>query len=259
MQRMLVGLVVFLTAAVGVLAVMVFQLLDEIEQGAARPATVRGGRPSTQGSAAARIETLERQIDGLAAELKRLRDRPAPRRAPVVSPPAPARPEDGTSTASPVPGREPDAEPRFNLTEADEELFMELQRRVQKRQQIDGMTRNVFRRIDRLAVRGEMQPLTDEQREQLEPLVRRYVEAGNGLVDRYLRKPSERLKTLTAEQRRERLVAEVEVLKEQAHTELAPVLGEDDALEVAEQTLQNLWGLRFNRGRRGLPGRRRGN
>ena len=267
MQRMLVTLVVILTAAVGVLGIATYNLSSAMDAQGSRRAPRRraGARPgSDDAREAERMLTMERQIAELTTELKRLRDRP-PQVIKVPGEGSARVPDASSSGDGPYAGgsgvlsgadHPRDAEGEFLLTDEDEALFLALQRRVQERQRIDGMTRNIIRRVERLASRGEIGALDDHKKAELEPIIQRYVVAGDHLVSRFVREPTEDIQSLTAEQRRDMIQNERDVLVEKAVLEMAPLLGDADALKVAEESLQNPWGLRFGRNRRGAADRR---
>jgi hypothetical protein len=266
MQRMLVTLVVVLTGAVGVLAIVTMNLHAEVKAQAGRrpgdPARVVEPGPAG-GAEAARVEALERQIAELGREVKRLRERPpaalaAPAGVETDAAASPAAepgdqlPSAGAEDLLNAAARPRGADGAFLLTEEDEALFLALQKKVQERQRIEGMTRNMMRRIERLSSRGEIAVLDEHKRAQLEPILQRFMIAGDQLVSRYVRDPSPDVSNLTTEQRRDMVQAERDVLVEKAVMEMAPLLGDADALKVAEESLQNPWGLRFGRSRRGV-------
>ena len=270
MQRLLVGLVVFLTAAVGVLGITTYNLSEEVGGQRQRSQTVPGRRVVTaESSDTTRVEALERRTSGLRQEIERLRRqvaaRPmvaAPRSADAGGPSAGAEDvrvadTDGLLTAA---RRDRDAAGNFVLTEADEELFLALEQRAQRRRRIESTTRNVMRRIERLAQKGEIQAIPPTDTAKVEGVLKRYVEAGDDLISRYLRKPSEDIRALSLNDRRAQLAAERDQLVEQAAAELGPLVGTADAVTVAETSLQSPWGRRPDRlGRRTGGGRLRKN
>ncbi|MHC4164874.1 MAG: hypothetical protein ACYSUM_22395, partial [Planctomycetota bacterium] len=93
----------------------------------------------------------------------------------------------------------------------------------------------------------------------VEGVLRRYVEAGDDLISRYLREPSEDIKALSLNDRRQQLAGDRDQLVEQAALELAPLVGAADATTVAEASLQSPWGRRPERLNRMSGGRLRKN
>jgi len=269
MQRMLVGLVVFLTAAVGLLGITTYNLSEEV--GGLRQRNQSGpGRRVVAAEApdTARVEALERRTSGLLQEIERLRRRVAAR--PMVA--APRSAEAGSSAGSEdvrvadteglltAARRDRDAGGKFILTEEDEELFLALEKRAQRRRRIDSTTRNVMRRIERLAQKGEIQAIPPTDTAKVEGVLKRYVEAGDDLISRYLREPSEDIRALSLNDRRAQLAAERDELVERAASELSSLVGAADATTVAETSLQSPWGRRPDRlGRRSDGGRLRKN
>ncbi|MHC4548173.1 MAG: hypothetical protein ACYTEZ_05285 [Planctomycetota bacterium] len=263
MQRMLVGLVVFLTAAVGVLAIATYNLSSEVDS-LRQARTFEGGtvrRPVEPSPDAARISTLEERLARLTREVERA-GRPAAATPPLAArepvPPSTGeapRPRAEVDSALSASERPRDAEGRFVLTEQDEELFLALQQRAERRRRIDATTRNIMRRLDRMATKGDIQVLQD--REKVEAVLKNYITAGDDLVTRYLRQPPADIKALDPQERREQLGAERDRLVEQAQLDLEPLLGQQDAAAVAEASLQNPWGRRLGGSRRNVPGRLR--
>jgi hypothetical protein len=265
MQRMLVGLVVFLTAAVGVLAITTYNLSEEVGTLRQRNSGASGRRAIAESPDAERIAKLERHTSGLVQEVERLRRKLAARSV-VVPPPS----GDSASTAaSEDSGYRPDTEGlltasrherdsrgKFVLTQEDEELFLALEKRAQRRRRIESTTRNVMRRIERLAQRGEIQAIPDADKPKVEDVLGRYVEAGDDLITNYLREPSDEVRALSISDRRQQLGADRDELVQRAAQELAPLVGSSDAVKVAEASLQSPWGRR-NMGVDGL--RRSGN
>ena len=162
MQRMLVGLVLFLTLVVSALGIMVFDLRSELtDLGKARAPEGVGREPVAENPDAGRIDSLDQRLSQLLNEVKVLRRRRAaapPRAAAPSGADRPAAPPalasgGGFLTAS---ERVRDSNGEFMLTEADEELFLALQQRAQRRQRVESTTRGVMRRLDRMAEKGEM-------------------------------------------------------------------------------------------------------
>ncbi|MHC4134186.1 MAG: hypothetical protein ACYS0K_04295 [Planctomycetota bacterium] len=267
MQRMLVGLVVFLTAAVGVLAIATYNLSEEVGTLRQRSPAGPGRRVVVESPDTARIEKLERHTSGLLQEIDRLRRKVAVRPVVAPRPSAETGPSAGSEDAR-VPDseglltaarRDRDPSGKFVLTDEDEELFLALEKRAQRRRRIESTTRNVMRRVERLAQKGEIQAISPTDNAKVEGVLRRYVEAGDDLISRYLREPSEDIKALSLNDRRQQLAGDRDQLVEQAALELAPLVGAADATTVAEASLQSPWGRRPERLNRMSGGRLRKN
>jgi hypothetical protein len=261
---MLVGLVVFLTAAVGVLAVTTYNLSEEVGALRQRNPVGPGRRVVAETPDSARIEKLERHTSGLLQDVERLRRKVAARPAFVPHPPAaegaPERSEEvripdteGLLTAA---GRDRDQSGKFVLTDEDEELFLALEKRAQRRRRIESTTRNVMRRIDRMSQKGQIQTIPPTDRTKVENVLSRYVEAGDDLITGYLREPSDEVRALSLTDRRTQLSTARDELVAQAANELAPLLGTADATAVAEASLQSPWGRRPALGSRRMDGGR---
>ena len=73
MQRMLVGLLVFLTAVVGVLAVMLFQLQDEVDTQSRMRPRISSRTPSAVGADPEQVAKLDRRVSALLRQIDELR------------------------------------------------------------------------------------------------------------------------------------------------------------------------------------------
>jgi len=263
MQRMLVALVLVLVAAVCGLGAWVFELSAEVDGATRRAATdpaPNRGVSVAEAAESTRVQALENELAKLRGDVRGLRIQlenaervaEAARRAAGSNggaeggePPAYGTlPEGGDPFADP----ERDASGEFVITDEAEAYFLAVQERVQRRRRIDGMVRNVMRRVERLATRGEIAALPADRMAEVEKTIRKYVLAGDDLVTSYVREPDATKQALTAEQRRDQLAAERTQLVEQAQRDLVPLVGEVDAVKVAEESLQNPWGLRRDRG-----------
>jgi len=140
------------------------------------------------------------------------------------------------------------------VTAEDEEFFLAVQQRVERRRRIDGMTRNVMRRVDRLVDRGEIGRLTPDIRAAVEERVKRYVAAGDDLVTRYVRDPTPEIEGMSRDDRNRSMTEERDKLVADAQRELEPLVGDSDASMIADVSLQNPWGLRVSRDRAGNSG-----
>jgi len=259
MQKMLTWLVVGLTLAVGVLGVFTFKLYMDGGSSGVRlaPATPP---PRTALAAespdAARIEALERRLAALQLEYDAQKRRLTilanaaeaaaglprePGAAPLGNgadgPPDPPAFAGGLS-----PRRGPDGS--FEITREEEDYYLALKERVEIRTRIDTQTKSVMNRIERLAGRGEIGALPPPTRDRVEGIVRGFVAAGDDLVVRYLRAPSAEIAALSPEQRRDAMMRDRDELVQRAKIALEPVVGAADAAKVAEESLQNPWGLR---------------
>jgi hypothetical protein len=248
MQRLLVGLVLVLLVAVAALGIAVYNLDDPRP---ARETAATRSTPVPDPAAAAREAELERTLqllkDELASVKRQLSERPA---AIKVSPVPVTSGGGGTGEGGFVsaPGVRPrDAEGQLVITEEDAEFFQKVQEKVLRQQRVDSQTKSAMLRVDRMAGRGEIQPLAADRRAEIEKVLRRYVMAGDDVTARLLRSPEDG--GLTAEQRRDELTQARSQLLAGAQTDLEPILGVDDAKKVAEESLQRPWGL-------GRPGRR---
>lgn len=259
MQKMLVGLVLFLTVAVGGLGIVVLNL----EPGSRGPSRSASRDVDNSGVDPAVFEALKKQISSLQAELQGLRKTNRLLAADVATAkrlagaPRTARPadDDGDEPAEDERWTPPDdralATGHPAVTEQDVEHFMAIQKEVETRRRIDGQTRNMVRRIERLIGKGEIQPVEGDKREKLDRIMRQFVTSQDTLITLYVRDPSPEVKALTAEERRDRRAVEGEQVIEQTRIKLEALVGADDANVIAEKTLNSLFGSRRN-----LPGRR---
>jgi hypothetical protein len=250
MQRLLVWLVLVLFVAVGGLVIAVIDARREIGYAASRQATpARPAAPEPDPAAAEREAARQRELQRLRDEVAGLRREL--RERPVAPSPAPGGGGAGEGGDAPVyvqPGTRPrDANGELLVTDEDVAYFLKVQERADRQRRVDGMVRGVMLRIDRIAARGEIQPLPDDRRREVETVLRKYVLAGDELSGRYLRSPDEETRGLTAEQRRAELGAQRSQLVAAAQKELEPILGVADAAKIAEESLQRPWGLRSER------------
>ena len=265
MQRMLTGLVVVLAAFVGILGIAVLNLWSDISALQSRRGSEGSGSRGLvvqEGPDSIRVKELEGRVTTLQREIGHLRNSVRAARNDAAA--AVARRDDddrddrldgpSSDIVLTAPDRQKDGAGKFLISEEDEDFFIAIQDRVQRRRRIDGMTRNVMRRVDRLASRGEIQALPDDRREVVEKTIRKYVVAGDDLVTTYVRDPVERIRGMTSEERRDMLANERSDLVAAAQQDLVPLLGEIDAAKVAEQSLQSPWGGR--RRNSGLKGKK---
>ena len=269
MQRMLVGLVLFLTVVVGILGVVVLDLAGEVDdRRVTRPSVAV--RPSEPGSTvhASRVQTLEDRMAGLlraidklkvrteraenearAARTEARRARKALAAAGVEGPLDPDPSATGTGTG--LDGdRGLNEDGTFQVTEQDMDYFLAVQRRVERKRRIAGMTRNVMRRIDRMADKGEISALSDDLRGKVEETIHSFVAEGDDLVTRYIRQPDAEVEAMSADERRERMTEVRDRIVAEAQRALEPLIGNQDAGIVAENSLQNPWGVRLRGSKR---------
>jgi len=248
MQRLLVGLVLVLLVAVAALGIAVYNLDDPRP---ARDTTPTRSAPVPDPAVAAREAELERKLQLLQDELtsvkRQLSERPAaPKYSPIPSDSGGGGTGEGGLVAAPG-VRARDADGQLIITEEDAEFFQKVQEKVLRQQRVDSQTKSAMLRVDRMAGRGEIQPLAADRRAEVEKVLRKYVTAGDEVTARLLRSSDDG--GLTAEQRRDELTQTRGQLLASAQTDLEPILGVDDAKKVAEESLQRPWGL-------GRPGRR---
>ena len=271
MQRMLVGLIVVLTAAVGALAVATINLY--LDDTGAEPR--RQAAPSrTPGEVAVdprRLSVLEERLASLRDEnegfrtrqkelerlVARLREAPPPQGGSTDGSgggPAPS----GWNTYPPGEERPRAADGGFVITEEDEAYFEEVQRRIQERRRVDNLARGAMARIERLARTGEIAAVPEESRDKVEGIVKKYVQASDSIVRQYFRNTDDEVRKLTSDQKRELVQDKREVLRADLQRDLEPVLGAADASRAAESVLASSFGLRNARERRFQPpGRQR--
>jgi hypothetical protein len=271
MQRMIVGLVLILTLAVSVLAVVSFGLNQRLDARLPRHSAEESARRASSTSPLAdRLTLLEGQLDELREEVVWLRREQEVLRNARLSAARISRGE-GDAAPSPGPERPPAAGPGeevpgfgadaqrgpdgdFQITAEEEAYFMAIQRRVERRRRIDGLTRSLLRRVDRMVTNGEIGELRAETRRDVERAIRDYVSAGEDIVARYVRQPSEEVAQLSSDEKREAMRIEREAVITSARQALANVLGPQDASAVSEKTFQNPWGSRLKNRRGGLRG-----
>jgi hypothetical protein len=255
---MLVGMVLFLTLIVGILIIVVVDLSGEIsDRRLDRPGTTGartgGGEPSVRPEEMAKLES---RLGDLALQSNRLVDRLGRTEKELRA----ARAEisrlrrgSGEGTDGPLPEDTGDARPflddpsrdeagEFDITEEDEEYFVAIQKRIERKRRVTGLTRNVMRRIDRMVEKGEIGTVDASVRAEIEQTVRSFVAAGDDIVTRYVREPVE---TLSPDERKNRMSDERDKLVAEAQAALTPLVGEQDAVAVAQASLQNPWGVRM--------------
>ncbi len=258
MQKLLVGLILALTAAVGALWVSHSSLSEDIDAKLQRRTSGPSRGTASEEVHAAQLRALETRLKNLGAEVSKLRAENSDlvgafdrlRRARPVS----TKSKDPNATGAEgdprlaLPGR--DNEGDYAFTQEDEEYFMALQKRVERRRRLEGMTRNLMRRIDRLVRNNEMTAMGDGVREKVESAIRVYVESNDDLVTVFVREPSADVKSLSPEERRNRLNDEREKINNETQRVLAGVIGSDSAALVVERTVARTSSVRRGIGRR---------
>jgi len=263
MERMLIGLVLFLTVAVGALGVALFNLDDKVSLstrrvGGSGSRTVAVEDPGT----AAHIEKLEGRIDRLLKEVEGLRRRQRQNSTALARAAARGRGgSKGTDGDTKRVEEDPDSLSRpardaegVAVSVADEAWYVAVKDSVDRKRRISGQLANMMRRIDRLGESSTIQSVPQHQRAAVEKVLRRFVTSNDDLLTQYLRKPSAELSALTATQRRDALNEERERVVTLAQQALEPLLGAEDTATVVDRTLKS---RRVFRGRRSANGRGR--
>jgi hypothetical protein len=255
---MLVGMVLFLTLIVGILIIVVVDLSGEIsDRRLDRPGSIGSrtgsGEPAVRPEEMAKLESrlgdLARQSNRLVERLGRTEKDLRAARAEVSR----LRRGSADGTDGPLPEESGDARPfldgptrneagEFDITEEDEEYFAAIQKRIERKRRVTGLTRNVMRRIDRMVDKGEIGTVDESVRAEIEQTVRSFVASGDDIVTRYVRNPVE---TLSPDERKTRMSDERDKLVAEAQSALTPLIGEQDAALVAQASLQNPWGVRL--------------
>ncbi|MFQ5843428.1 MAG: hypothetical protein ACE5JG_00400, partial [Planctomycetota bacterium] len=234
MNRMLVVLVVLLTAGLGVEWVYTLDLKGEIDSLRGR----RSQRPAAGSEAAPDAATSE-EIEGLRARVRRLemdlarRSVGAPRASEGGAGERVADASPGSGTAA-APEVRRSVDGAFEFTEAEIEHAMALSREVGRRQQIDRMTRGYMRAIDRLAARGEISALPKEKRDGVEEAVKRFVAGSQTTMTSMFRDPTPEIAALEPTQRRELLRNELDRLRQDAQIEIAAHTSQTDAEKITQ-------------------------
>jgi hypothetical protein len=260
MQKMLTGLVLVLTVLVGALGVAVLNLSDQVSTASRRGTVV--ARKGAEEPALNRdeIEKLLRQIDKLSRDLQTVRGEQRKTAAALARRLARGDGDsigtgngggridnDPDSPGSPAPGL-----PRGEVSEEDEAWYTAVKESVDRKRRINGQLTNTMRRIERLAASGAINVLPEDQKADIEKIVLNYVTSADDLLTRYVRKPSEALKALPGEQRREAMKKDRDDIVKEAELALAPLLGDADTETVVERTLRSRRSWRGgDRGRRG--------
>jgi hypothetical protein len=261
MQKMLVGLVLVLTVAVGALGVAVLNLSDQIAAGSRRGAVV--ARKGAEEPAVHReeIDTLLKQVSKLTRELESVRaDQRQTASALARSLARRSGSDSGPKGDGRIDDKAPDlnrplSDPNFAVTAEDEAWYTAVKEAVDRKRRIKGQLTNTMRRIDRLASSGAINPVPATERAGVEKIVLNYVTAADDLLTRYVRKPSEELKALAGDQRREAMRKDRDEIVKEAERELLPILGDVDTQTIVERTLRSRRSWRGNE-RMGLGGRR---
>ncbi len=278
MQRMLVFLVLALLAAVAVLGVMMVNLSSSVSDAAQasdrdsrRGASRRGGASSE--SPADRIALLESELARAKSAatrreetLRKLQLRVSDLGRRLAAGARAGGSGDSSSSngsrggarivkAEDMPPGMGSTHPRdedgkFIISEEEMGYHRAVQGEIDRQRRIDGQVRNYDRRIDSLVTRGDIAIVAAEKRPDIDKILRRFVTLNDDLVTHYVRSPTEEVRALSTEDRRERRREEREKFGADALAALTPILGDADAAKVAERVFTNPWGLRqkrFNR------------
>lgn len=244
MQRMLVGLLVFLTAAVGVLAVMLFQLQDDVDaQSRSRPSS-SSRTPAPQGADPELVAKLDRDVSALLRQIDELRAQHRETVRAIARGATAGRPKGSDDTRIPSAKEELVRSTRradgIAVTERDEAFYIAVKDSVDRKRRIKGLFETTMRRFDRLAANGTFQAVEGEDRKRVEAAILKYVTGSDSMLTRYFRRPNEQIKALPVEQRREAVNAERDTIAAQAQMDLAVVLGPDQAQIVADKLLKTV-------------------
>lgn len=257
MHRMLALLVVLLTAAVGGLAIYVLSLSDRVHASASGRAPSAAPAPPADDALREEVKRLQVRLEAAHQQIQQLRGDLAF----ATMREREARRDDGAGAPTPPPPS-PDVHstpPRddsgaFVFTEEEIARAMALQKEVERRRRVEGMTRAVMRRVEGLVAKGEIAPIPEDRREQVQGVVERYLTEADALVQRHLRNPEPGAELLTGEQRREFLTGERERMGQALRQDLLPILGQRDADQVAEAVLVSSYLPRSPVGRGGRGG-----
>ena len=242
MNRMLIVLVVLLTASMGGLWVYVLDLQAQVD-------TNPGRAQRAESTHAAAPDTAAREeIESLKARIRNLENakRIASARDSIKPAFAMTRTDDSTSSAPADlglverPTGEIDREGNYAFTDGEVEYALALNREVNRRQRIASMTRSYMRRIDRMIANNEISQLPDESRAKVEQAISSYVEKSQEYFTTVFRNPSPEILALDRNQRREMITTESERLKQETTIELQTLLSQTDAEAIAGTlTLRN--------------------
>ena len=269
MQRMLVILVLVLLAAVAVMGVGVAELYwpaSGASSASDRDSRRRDSRRGVAGSESAseRMASLESELaraetaaSRREATLRKLQIRVSDlaRRLAAASVSGARDPKsNGSGGAHIVKGddlpaglagpRPRDEDGRFIISEEEMSYHRAVQGEIDRQRRVDGQVRNYGRRIESLVTRGDIATVPPEKRLDIDRILRNFVKLNDELVTTYVRSPSDDIRALSSEERREQLRTEREKFGAEALRALEPILGEADAAKVAERVFTNPWGLR---------------
>ncbi len=245
MNRMLIVLVVLLTAGMGGLWVYVLDLQAQVDANpgrAQRAESTHAAAPDT--AAREEIESLKARIRNL-ENAKRI----ASARDSIKPASAMTRTDDSTSSAPADLGlvERPtgalDRDGNYAFTDGEVEYAMALNREVSRRTRIASMTRSYMRRIDRMIANNEISQLPDESRAKVESAISSFVGKSQEYFTTVFRNPSPEILALDRNQRREMITTESERLKQETTIELQTLLSQTDAEAIAGTlTLRNARG-----------------
>jgi hypothetical protein len=245
MQRMLVGLVLFLTLAVGVMAILMLDLQDRVDSvSGTRPGTAPARRTGGGDAHPIQVSTLEARIDSLLKQIEELRKEQRNTvsllsRTPTTSTKSTERIPAEVTTEPGLAGAERHAGD-IRVTEQDEAFYLAVKESVDRKRRIEAQVDNTMRRIDRLAEQNAIQPVEGEARRKVERAIVKYTAAADDLLTRYFRKPNDQLKAMPVDQRREAVRSERDTIVATATQELTAAVGQADAEVIHEKLLKNV-------------------
>jgi len=258
MQKMLVGLVLFLTASLGVTAFSVLSLGDRVDElivaqnrVGSRPERTPERRPELpKGPAvgAREIQSLRIKVADLKtshARMKSQLDRALAALADrVVRSEGENAAVDDYDNPDGKPVRFKDGEGNFDITEQAIDYAIQLQKQVDRRRRLGGMVRSVMRRLDSMTKRGEFATLESAERDKVETVVNKFMMESDDLMTRYFREPGPNVREMEAKERRELLKSEREQLQIEAAAEINQMLQDDRGTKIAEAMFYRNWSNR---------------
>ncbi|MHC4956578.1 MAG: hypothetical protein ACYTGZ_22290 [Planctomycetota bacterium] len=264
MQRMLVFLTLILLVGVAGLGVVVMNLstsLDEQRSAALRDARDRETRPGIGDEddpslATSRLDDKLQRVNDennrLRADVRKLQLRvsslsrqvAAKKTTTVVVPKDPDGAVPVRGGAEPAGARARDENGNLIVSDEDMEYHRAVQAKVDRTRRIEGQVRNYNRRIESLETRGEIAVIPADAKTELDKVLRAFVTLNDDLVTQYVRSPSDEIRALSTEDRREQLRVAREKYASDAKLALAELLEEPDAAKVAERVFTNPWGAR---------------
>lgn len=264
MQRMLVAIVLVLLVGVAYLGLSLSDLSSEVEQerlARSRDAREDERRPPEREPDSDRVLRLEKKLADSAQVNRRLtrdfgklkaRVSELNRLMAIRSTSPSGNGDSVTPVGEPRPQLEVKRDEGGNFVVTDEEMayFRAVQAKIDRRRRIDGQTRNYLRRIDSLVSRSEIGEIPPEKRAELETVLKKFVTLNDDLVTAYVRQPTDAVRALGDDEKREQLSAERQKFSDKAKRALEDLLPAEDVGKVSERVFTNPWGLKprgFNR------------